>query len=198
MYSRKPWNPFWQVWELLAAWTNCWWLKNARKGTKWAFQLTNKQLESLGFVMNMEKSLCKATQRTKYLMFIIHSETMTFVLPKVKIKEIKQKYRKLLQIQQVTVCHIAHMVGVLAATRIAITPAPLHYCALQWLKNRKGCPFTTHMSGRWPWIKGVDKIWFGGLLILGPTMEDQFTNQLTKWMGISIAFEWMASAKLWN
>ena len=107
-----------------------------KEGTEQAFQLTKKQLESLGFVVNMEKSLCKATQRIEYLGFIIDSETMTFELPKAKIKEIKQECRKLLQVQQVTVRQIAHIIGVLAATRIAITPAPLHYHALQRLKNR--------------------------------------------------------------
>ena len=91
----------------------------------------------------MEKSLYKATQRIKYLGFIIDLETMTFKLPKAKMKEIKQKCRKLLQVQQVSVCQIAHIVGLLAATHIAITPAPLHYRALQRLKNRS---LTLHHS----------------------------------------------------
>ena len=117
-----------------------------KEGTERAFQLTKKQLESLGFVVNMEKSLCKETQRIEYLGFIIDSETMTFELPKAKMKEIKQECRKLLQVQQVTVRQIAHIIGVLAATRIAITPAPLHYRALQWLKNRS---LSLHHSYEW-------------------------------------------------
>ena len=104
-----------------------------RSGTT-SLQLSKKRLKSLGFVVNMEKSLCKATQRIEYLGFIIDLETMTFKLPKAKMKEIKQECRKLLQVQQVSVHQIAHMVGVLAI--IATAPVPLHYHVLQRLKNR--------------------------------------------------------------
>ena len=88
-----------------------------RSGTT-SLQLSKKRLKSLGFVVNMEKSLCKATQRIEYLGFVIDLETMTFKLPKAKMKEIKQECRKLLQVQQVSVHQTAHMVGVLATTCI--------------------------------------------------------------------------------
>ena len=118
-------------------------IEKCKEAAERAFQLSKKQLESLGFVVNMEKSLCKATQRIEYPGFIIDSETITFELPKAKMKEIKQDWRRLLQVQQVSVHQIAHIVGVLAATHIAITPAPLHYRALQRLKNRS---LTLHHS----------------------------------------------------
>ena len=95
-----------------------------------AFQLSKKQLESLGFVVNMEKSLCKATQRIEYLGFIIDLETMTFELPKAKMKEIKQECRKVHNRFQYV------RLWVLAATHIGIAPAPLQYRVLQRLKNR--------------------------------------------------------------
>ena len=61
-------------------------IDKCKEAAEQAFQLSKKQLESLGFVVNMEKSLCKATQRIEYLGFIIDLETMTFELPKAKMK----------------------------------------------------------------------------------------------------------------
>ena len=125
-------------------------IDKCKEAAEQAFQLSKKQLESLGFVVNMEKSLCKATQRIEYLGFIIDLETVTFELPKAKMKEIKQGCRKLHNRFQYV------RLWVLAATHIWITPAPLKYCVLQRLKTEV-LHSTTHT--RWcPWTWRVDKI----------------------------------------
>ena len=69
--------------------------------------------------------------------FIIDSVSMTFRLPQDKVKDIRQKCRCALQDPRLTIRELAHLIGTLVATRLAVTPAPLHYCSLQALKIRE-------------------------------------------------------------
>lgn len=53
-------------------------------------------LESLGFLINWEKSLCTPTQALEYLGVIIDSNLLSFSLPRDKIISIQSSCRKLL------------------------------------------------------------------------------------------------------
>ena len=105
-----------------------------KREAKEAYQNAKSLMESLGFVTNLEKSQAIATQKMEFLGFIIDSVAMTFRLPKEKVKEIRQKCRCALQEPMLTIRELAHLIGILAATRLAVTPAPLHYRSLQALK----------------------------------------------------------------
>ena len=72
----------------------------------------------------------------EFLGFLINSREMIFKLPQVQIKQLRTKCKNALQKEQVTVRELAHAVGVLAATQLAVLPAPLHYQALQAQKNK--------------------------------------------------------------
>ena len=100
-----------------------------------AFQTTRSYLQALGFVVNLEKSQSQAAQEIEVLGFIINSREMTFRIPTARVKQIKNDTKRILQKEQVTVRELAHIVGVLASTRLAVLPAPLHYRALQGQKN---------------------------------------------------------------
>ena len=102
-----------------------------------AYQNAKSLMESLGFVINLEKSQAIGTQKMEFLGFIIDSVSMTFRLPQDKVKDIRQKCRCALQDPRLTIQELAHLIGTLIATRLAVTPAPLHYCSLQALKIRE-------------------------------------------------------------
>lgn len=102
-----------------------------------AYQNAKSLMESLGFVINLEKSQAIGTQKMEFLGFIIDSVSMTFRLPQDKVKDIRQKCRCALQDPRLTIRELAHLIGTLVATRLVVTPAPLHYRSLQALKIRE-------------------------------------------------------------
>ena len=102
-----------------------------------AYQNAKSLLESLGFVINLEKSQAIGTQKMEFLGFIIDSVSMTLRLLQDKVKDVRQKCRCALQDPRLTMRELAHLIGTLVATRLAVTPAPLHYRSLQALKIRE-------------------------------------------------------------
>ena len=107
-----------------------------KEETESVFRTTVALLEELGFVVNSEKSRSTATQVIEFLGFVIDSRSMQFQLPQTKVKAIRKSCRQVLQTQTQTIRQLAHLVGVLVATRLAVAPAPLHYRGLQALKIR--------------------------------------------------------------
>ena len=65
---------------------------------------------------------------------------MSFKLPTAKVKEIKSKCKQALQEKVLSICQLAHIIGVLSSTHLAILPAPLHYQGLQMQKNQRSSP----------------------------------------------------------
>ena len=100
-----------------------------------SFQKTKTLMESLGFVINEDKSQSEATQKIEFLGFLIDSMDMMFRLTATRVKQIKEKCKQALESNQMTLRELAHMVGVLVATQLAGLPAPLHYRSLQAQKN---------------------------------------------------------------
>lgn len=103
----------------------------SKKEAEKAYLQTKALLESLGFVVNLEKSQALGTQTIEFLGFIINSARMTFKLPQTKVQEIRKECRQALREEKLTVRRLAHIVGTLSAARLAVTPAPLHYRGLQ-------------------------------------------------------------------
>ena len=107
-----------------------------KKEAESAFCMTKNLLQSLGFVINLEKSQSQATQSIDFLGLMINSREMLFRLPQTRVRLIRSECKKLLQKEHVTVRELAHTVGTLTATRLAVLAAPLHYRALQAQKTR--------------------------------------------------------------
>ena len=95
-----------------------------------SFQQTKSLLESLGFIVNNEKSQSKAVQRIEFLGFTIDSAAMVISLPLKKVKNIKMSCRQLLRDKVTTIHKLAQVTGTLVATNLAVLPAPLHYRGL--------------------------------------------------------------------
>ena len=94
-------------------------IEETRRFTEMAMSL----LESLGFIINKEKSILKPTQVLTFLGFTINSVNMTLNLPHDKVTAIQ---RQLLTLSSVTLRAIAQILGTLEAARPAIWKAPLH------------------------------------------------------------------------
>ena len=58
-----------------------------------------------------------------------------FKMTAAQVKQIKEKCKQALESNQITLRELAHIVGVLVATQLAVLPAPIHYRALQSQKN---------------------------------------------------------------
>ena len=106
-----------------------------RRSAEDAFRTTKRLFETLGFVVNEEKSVSQASQEIEFLGFVINSKDMMFRITTTRMKEVKEKCRQSLRKNLITLRELAHLVGVLTATQLAIMPAPLHYRALQAQKN---------------------------------------------------------------
>ena len=102
-------------------------IEETRRFTEMAMSL----LESLGFIINREKSILKPTQVLTFLGFTINSVNMTLNLPHDKVTAIQSQCRQLLTLSSVTLRAIAQILGTLEAARPAIWKAPLHYRMLQ-------------------------------------------------------------------
>jgi len=111
-----------------------------------AFTQAKDTLERLGFIINQEKSQNQASQVIEFLGFLINSREMSFKLPPAKVKQIRDECKRFLRESKVTVRELAHIVGMLVGTRLAVLPAPLHYRALQAQKIRGLIPRLSYES----------------------------------------------------
>ena len=93
-------------------------------------------LESLGFLVNYQKSVLKPAQEISFLGFVLNSKRKEVRLPQSKVSLIQQEARQLLSQERVSARGLASFIGKLSAAILAIYPAPLHYRSLQRLKHR--------------------------------------------------------------
>ena len=91
-------------------------------------------LSSLGFLINIPKSITTPTCLLEFLGFVVDTEAMTISLPTHKISAIMKDVTRLLQSELLPVRDLACLIGTLVATRPAVWTGPLHYRALQDLK----------------------------------------------------------------
>ena len=91
-------------------------------------------LLSLGFVINLKKSVLSPTQKIEFLGFQIDSQRM--IMPQQKVKSLKQRARHLSRVSQLLVREIAQILGLMISVQPAILPAPLFYRNIERLKIR--------------------------------------------------------------
>ena len=84
-------------------------------------------LDSLGFTINLEKSVFTPSQTMEFLGIIIDSRTMTLELPLKKVDAIKGFIRSMLEASQVTVRDLAKLIGKLTSSFIAVPYGKLFY-----------------------------------------------------------------------
>ena len=92
-------------------------------------------LEGLGFIVNYSKSQLVPCQKIEFLGFLIDSTNLTLQLPGEKLRKIRRKCQKLLDMTEISVRELSKFLGLLTSSIQAIFPAPLHYRHLQQLKN---------------------------------------------------------------
>ena len=93
-------------------------------------RMTISLLESLGFLIDYQKSTLVPTQKILFLEMLIDSSTMEFVLPKDKKENILRDCRYLLRTKQPSIRQISRVFGLLEFTRPAIWPARLPPCII--------------------------------------------------------------------
>ena len=91
-------------------------------------------LESLGFLINYEKSNLTPSQQIVFLGMLVDSASMQFILPQQKAVQIQKECRLLLNTNRPTIRHLSRVLGLLDACRPAVWSAPLHYRQLQTLQ----------------------------------------------------------------
>ena len=92
-------------------------------------------LESLGFKVNVEKSLYTPSQEIQHLGFILNTVTQTVSLPSDKINRIKEACQNLLNSPQTTIRGIAKTIGLLVSSFMAVKHGQLHYRHLEIFKT---------------------------------------------------------------
>ena len=165
-----------------------------------------RQLEELGFTLNRKKCIWSPTQIIEFLGFIVNSLAMTIHLPHDKIEKIKKECRHVSHKQEVTACQLAHLVGLLSSSIPAIAPAPLHYRALQRLRNsalqqgRGSYDFPTRMDQesmgdlQW-WIHEAGKV--NGRPIVQPTADLVITSDASM-TGWGATYQSMSTGGSWT
>lgn len=113
-------------------------------------------LQMLGFVINWEKSVLDPTQNIAVLGFDIDSANMRFILPDSKVVSIKQKSRKLLSANTISVREMAKLSGKLVSTVQAVIPAGLQ-CRYMQMSQVRGLMQYQSYDTMIPITKGVTK-----------------------------------------
>ena len=93
-------------------------------------------LESLGFVVNTEKSVMKPSTRIQHLGFIIDSVEMKVFLPEEKLHRIISACAEISVLTEVTVRRLAQVIGLIVSSFMAVRHGQLHYRQLEVFKSR--------------------------------------------------------------
>ena len=91
-----------------------------------------QKLESLGFRLNISKCEWEPTQLIEFLGFLVDSLAMKLSLPESRVHQIQEHFGK----RMTTPRQLARLTGMLTASIPAVLQAPLHYRALERLRNR--------------------------------------------------------------
>lgn len=97
-----------------------------------------KLLISLGFLVNLNKSMLTPTRKLEFLGFLIDSTQMVISLPRHKMHSITQLARSLVtkgREGRVSLRQLARIVGTMVAAHLAVLPTPLYYRFLESAKS---------------------------------------------------------------
>ena len=111
-------------------------LADTKEKATLALLTTLNLLEFMGFLVNYEKSVLVPSQRIEFLGFHVNSTNMSIALPQEKVQKIYEQAQLLLINPTPSAREITRLVGTLSSSIPAVTPAPLHYRALQATKNK--------------------------------------------------------------
>ena len=95
-------------------------------------QWTTSLLIALGFIINWEKSVLNPAIEMTFLGIQINTEKMSLELPALSLNKIRAGCRKLLVTKKDTARNVAHLIGLMTHSKIAILPAPPYYRSLQY------------------------------------------------------------------
>ena len=90
-------------------------------------------LESLGFIINKEKSVLIPSRKIIFFSYLIDSVAMTVSLPEEKLNKLKEQ-TSLWGKPQCSIRELAHVIGLIVSSFPAIKPARLHYRDLEVCK----------------------------------------------------------------
>ena len=93
-------------------------------------------LTTLGFLINIPKSITAPTCHLEFLGFIVDTDNMVISLPAHKLHCIQKEASHLLSLDRIPMRTLACFIGTLVATKPAVWTDPLHYRALQDKKIR--------------------------------------------------------------
>ena len=93
--------------------------------------MTVNLLRDLGFIVNQDKSVLDPRDQLELLGFVVNPQAMTLVLPREKVRKIRDECASLAAADVVSVRQLARLLGRLSASIQAVFPAPLHYRFLQ-------------------------------------------------------------------
>ena len=99
-------------------------------------QMAVNLLKTLGFIINLDKSVLTPTQVITFLGFTINSITMRFTLPSEKVQKLLTLCRQIRSSSKVLLRTLAQLLGLLESYRLAVWQAPLHFRYLQALLIR--------------------------------------------------------------
>lgn len=99
-------------------------------------QETTALMTTLGFMINVEKSVLIPTHKISYLGNIIDSEKMIVYLPPDKVANIVQETTKLLVKQEASIRQVAKVIGLLVSAFSAVEYGKLFYRYLEMEKSR--------------------------------------------------------------
>ena len=88
-------------------------------------------LQSLGFVINLQKYVLVPLQKIQFLGLEIDSVRMTLTLPQEKVNKLRLKCEKLISNPRTTLWEVTSLVGSLCSTAQAVLPAMLQIRFLQ-------------------------------------------------------------------
>ena len=96
---------------------------------------TLKLLESLGFLINHEKSVLQPCQKLAFLGFLLDSVNMKVSLTAEKREKIILACQQLLKKSVISIREVAHVIGLLVSSLPAVQHGPLFYRSLEIDKN---------------------------------------------------------------
>ena len=91
-------------------------------------------LQSVGFLINWEKSVLKPCQRIQFLGFTIDSSSMTVSLPQEKLNKLIERASATLHHSKRSIREVAKVIGLIVSSFPAIKLTRLHYRHLEFSK----------------------------------------------------------------
>ena len=95
------------------------------------FETAGSLMKSLGFLLNLKKSITVPTKKLCYLGNNIDSEKMLVTLPVEKMERIEKEFRNFYQKQHATIRKVAQIIGIIVSSFSAVEYAKLHYRELE-------------------------------------------------------------------